>query len=343
MQDFLDKNLLEICRSLPLFFARYYGLFVSMGKAIGGVLCLIVVASEAYQMMLLKKGIDVLALLRPVLISLVLMNWGSFTYALRQPFGDALENYAKNGIYQKEMNRVTQLYLKRLDIQRRQFEILQAARAKAKAAEESVGKGQEKDIFSEITSSAKDLFEKIVDIKRMLGNITQTVATSIIEGIMMLITSIIWNCAVLITFFGREVALGVLTITGPITFGMSVLPIWKDAWASWVTRYISFCLYGFVAFLVMAAALQLFRYGIEVDIKRLSTPGLHLGDFVHFNYIYSLLAAIVGWHGLRMVPEVVSWIVPTNSSQAVSRFVSGVNNTATSGVKTAAKAATAVV
>ena len=185
MQDFLDENLLEICRSLPLFFARYYGLFVSMGKAIGGVLCLIVVASEAYQMMLLKKGIDVLALLRPVLISLVLMNWGSFTYALRQPFGDALENYAKNGIYQKEMNRVTQLYLKRLDIQRRQFEILQAARAKAKAAEESVGKGQEKDIFSEITSSAKDLFEKIVDIKRMLGNITQTVATSIIEGSMM--------------------------------------------------------------------------------------------------------------------------------------------------------------
>lgn len=343
MEEFLNEQMLSICSSLSEFFVKYYGNFVSVGKAIGGVLCLVVVASEAFQMMQLKKGIDVLALLRPILISFVLMNWSTFTFALREPFGAGLEEYAREGIYRTQQEKVKLKHEERMKVQLHQYEILQAARAEAEVADKAMEQAQDEGTFDSIFEQVEDYFLKFVDWRRTIDSLLTTTISSWVERLIQFIATIIWNCAVLITFFGKEVALGVLTITGPITFGLSVLPIWKDSWASWVTRYISFCLYGFVAYLVMAAALQLFLFGIEVDIKRLSDPNLIVGDLLHFSFVYSLLASIVGWHGLRMVPEMVSWIVPTNTSQAISRFVGGVNNTVTSGAKTAGKAAAAAV
>lgn len=112
--------------------------------------------------------------------------------------------------------------------------------------------------------------------------------------------------------------------------------IWKDNWASWLSRYLSFCLYGFVAYMIMAAAMQLFKYGIQVDIKQLSTPGLP--SIFNYNYLYSLVAAVVGGYGLKMTPEIVSWIFPTGTSQAVNAFVNGIQRSTTKAISTGAKA-----
>lgn len=49
--------------------------------------------------------------------------------------------------------------------------------------------------------------------------------------------------------FIKETFAGILIVTGPITFGLSVLPAWKDAWIQWVARYVSVLLYGFIGFL----------------------------------------------------------------------------------------------
>lgn len=334
MNEFIDESLLTLVTSLQGFYQHYYGSFVGVGKAIGALLCLTVVATEAYQMMLQKKGIDILALLRPVLICFVLAFWGSFTAALRQPF-DSIESWARDGVYRTEVEKVKQLHIKRWETKMNQYKILQEARAKADVAKNNMEK--DSNFFTEAWDSVKNAFHKAVDLLRSYREIEGTFYSWLIENVIDFLATIIWHICVLLTFFGREIALGILTITGPITWGLSVTHIWKDAWASWTTRYLSFCLYGLVAYLIMAAALQLFKYGIEVDIKRLSDPNI-LSSMVRFNGLYSIVAAVVGGYGLKMTPEIVSYIFPTNSSQAITHFVSGVSRAAQKAASTAAKA-----
>lgn len=334
MYEFLDENLLNMVTSFEGFFKKYYGSFVGLGQAIGAVLSLVVVASEAYQMMLLKKNIDVLALLRPVLICIVLAFWGEVTAGLREPF-DHLEQWAKNGVYRQEINEVHQLHQKRWEYQFKQYQLLQEARAKADVAKDNMK--EDKNALAEAWDSVKGLFDKFVDAYRTIFDLKTTFFNWIFENLVNFIASIIWHIFVIFTFFGKEIGLGLLTITGPISFGLSVVPIWKDSWASWVSRYLSFCMYGFVAYMIMAASLQLFKYGIEVDIKRLSTPGLPFPW--NFNGLYSVVGAVVGGYGLKMTPEIVSWIFPTNTSMAMSNFVNGVGRSLERSAKTAGKAA----
>lgn len=338
MHEFLDEHFLYVVTSLSGFFRHYYGSLVGVGKAFGAVLSLVVVASEAYQMMLLKKSIDILSLLRPILICFVLAFWGSFTTGLRQPF-DGIENWARKGVYQTEVNKVNQLHKKRWEVQLKQYQILQDARAKAEVAEDQVK--ENKNALMEAWDNIKEFSKKLLDISKVIFDLKNTFFNWILEHIVNFIASIIWHICVLLTFFGKEIGLGILTITGPISFGISVLPVWKDAWASWVARYLSFCLYGFVAYLIMAAAMQLFKYGIEVDIQRLSTPGVP--NPYNFNGLYSIVGAVVGGYGLRMTPEIVSWIFPTNTSMAISNFIGGMQNAVKQTAGTAAKAAAGAV
>lgn len=338
MHEFFDEHFLTVVTSLGSFFSHYYGSFVGIGKAFGAVLSLVVVASEAYQMMLLKKSIDVLALLRPILICFVLAFWSSFTSGLRQPF-NGIENWAKNGIYMTEVNKVNQLHKQRWEVQFKQYQLLQDARTKAEVAEDQVK--QNKNVIMEAWDNIREFSKKLLDISKVIFDLKNTFVNWVLEHIVNFIASIIWHICVLLTFFAKEIGLGILTITGPISFGISVLPVWKDAWASWVARYLSFCLYGFVAYLIMAAAMQLFKYGIEVDIQRLSTPGIP--NPFNFNGLYSIAGAVVGGYGLRMTPEIVSWIFPTNSAHAIGQFVNGISSSVQKTVSTGAKAASGAV
>lgn len=332
--EFFDDNLLTLVTSLNGFFQKYYGHFVTMGKAIGAVFCLVIVAKEAFQMMLLKRSIDILVLLRPILISFVLTFWGPITTTLRTPF-DGIERWAKTSVYQKEVNKVNQLHMERWKVKLNQYKILQKARAEAELANDQMK--QDKSLWQKAGDTIKNIWGKAVDAYRTIYDLKSTAFNFIFEKIIEFVSQAIWYCCVLLTFFAKEIALGILTITGPISIGMSVLPVWKDNWASWVSRYLSFCLYGFVAYLIMAAALQLFQYGIKVDIKQLSTPGLP--NPFNFNSLYSIVSAVVGGYGLKMTPEIVSWIFPTGTSQAVNAFVNGIQRATQKAIGTGVKAA----
>ncbi|TFH94011.1 hypothetical protein [Porphyromonas levii] len=326
MLDFIDENLFSIITNLDKFFEKYYTNFIGVGKAIGSILCLVVVAIEAYQMMLLKKGIDVLALLRPILIAVVITNWLNFTAGLRLPF-EGLEGWASK-VYNKELAIVKSKDTQRWEKQFEQYKLLQDARAKAEVASDNVK--SDENIFEKLGSKVEDMFQKITDIYKVVQDFRITLQNSIMETIILYLANFIWQFAVFLTFFIKEVGLGILTITGPITFGLSVTPIWKDAWASWVSRYLSFCLYGFVAYIIMAAALQIFDYGITVDLERLTKTNLSFSTLsgITCNWLYPLLGACVGAFGLKMTPEIVTWIFPAGTSQAAQHFINGINSAA---------------
>lgn len=335
MPDFIDESLFGIITNLDLFFTQRYDDLIGVGMAIGAVMCLIVVAMEAYQMMQLKKGIDVLALIRPILIAIIITNWASFATGLRVPF-ETLEGYTER-IYRTELQRVKSKEKVRWEKQLNQYKFLQDARAKAEVAADNIKKDQ--SWMDKAVDKVSDWFNKVTDLYHTVQDFRITLSNILFEIIAIHLANFIWQVAVFITFFAKEVALGILTITGPITFGLSVAPIWKDSWATWMSRYLSFCLYGFVAYLIMAAALQVFDYGIQVDIERLTKTGLSVSTIsgFTFNWFYPLCGAIVGAFGLRMTPEIVSWIFPTGTSQAAQHFINGINSAAGKATKSAIK------
>ena len=132
----------------------------------------------------------------------------------------------------------------------------------------------------------------------------------------------------------KEISIAFLFIFGPLSFAISVYDPWRDAWASWLMRFISFQFYGFVAYHIMTASLMIISYGVQNDIKVLSQPGFP--EAFSFSAMYTLFGYLVGAFALKIVPEVVSWVVPTNTSQAATQFTSGVSGAITGAAVTTA-------
>ena len=77
----------------------------------------------------------------------------------------------------------------------------------------------------------------------------------------------IWQAIVyLIMFLGMIFFKSILAIVGPLAFAFSLLPSWRDAWSTWVSKYISVSLYGFIAYIDLAVSMAIIQYGIEDDI-----------------------------------------------------------------------------
>ena len=71
-----------------------WGTLQDAGLALGAVFSLLIVARIAYRAMILEEGIDIIAILRPVLIAFVLANWYWVTtclHSLTEPIEDSMK------------------------------------------------------------------------------------------------------------------------------------------------------------------------------------------------------------------------------------------------------------
>lgn len=207
------------------------------------------------------------------------------------------------------------------------------AEAAAKVAEQQITDGS---TFDKITSMGLDMLETIKEQIASFGTVFQAKANQWLEGWVMKIGELIWQICVYLLFFIKETFAGILIVTGPITFGLSVLPAWKDAWIQWVARYVSVLLYGFIGFFVLAAALQLVKYGVRMDIKILETATSSSEAFWAYSSssvvtaLYHFVCLMVGGIALKFVPELATWIIPSTAGHAAKEFVSGMESKITS-------------
>ncbi len=331
METIIDPYLLGLINEIHSFFFRYASNLITLGKVIGGLLCLFVVAGEAYQIISLKKDFDILPILRPIAIALVLSFWLPFTMMFDYPF-KKLEQWSMM-IYEQQLVKVNNLQSKRWDKIGERWEAMSEARAKAALAEKENSDG----FLDNAAATAKEMYRFAKDTYATITAVKDTLFMHTLEEIFGFIGNLIWKLAVYATFFIKEVGLGILIVSGPITFGLSVLPMWKDAWSNWLSRYLGLSMYGFVAYLIMSSALIIMQYGIILDTKQLSEPSLlNLGglgfNFWTGGYLHTIVAYLIGAITIRMTPEIVSWIIPTNSSMGASHFIGGV----VGGVKTVA-------
>lgn len=340
----MDENLMDVINSLSLFFEKYYTAFIQAGQALGAVLSIFVIAGEAYKVMLQKQGFDVLAIMRPVAFAMVIALWIPFTAALGA-IPRLMETYGKS-IFDKEQMEVKLLRRNRTAEAYKVKERIKEAKAAAAIAEKQITDGNTWDKFVEMGSGFLDTVkEQIVGFTTIFeANVNQ-----IVEGWVLKIGQFFWQIAVYLLFFIKETFAGILIITGPITFGLSVIPAWKDAWSQWVARYISVLLYGFVGYIVLAAAMQLVRYGIEMDIMVLAKANSSIEAFSAYSRssiataVFHFVALMVGAVAVRMVPELATWIIPSTTAHAASAFTDGVKGQIEKGAKSGINLATSAV
>lgn len=331
MNELLDTNILRVISVVGNAIQTSAWAFMALARNVATLLVLLVIAREAFNLMTGNKQFDLLWWLRPMVMVIIISSWTAYP---------SLPSFISItfGRFERSAERRFTSQLTTLDVlKKKKSEALDAKhkellerRAEAEAAKKGEEGNAEEGISlnpSEWMQSIKQGFE---DAKEQFKNGLKLLVLDIsnfLDKILEFIGNFIWRVALYSTLMIKEISLAFLFIFGPLSFALSVYDPWRDAWAQWVTRYISFQFYGFVAYHIMTASLMIISYGVQNDIKVLSQPGFP--EAFSFSAMYTLFGYLVGAFALKIVPEVVSWVVPTNTSQAASQFTSGVSGAIT--------------
>lgn len=338
MNELLDTNILRVISVVGDAIQTSAWAFMALARNVATLLVLLVIAREAFNLMTGNKQFDLLWWLRPMVMVIIISSWTAYP---------SLPSFISItfGRFERSAERRFTSQLTILDVlKKKKSEALDAKhkellerRAEAEAAKKGEEGNAEEGISlnpSEWMQSIKQGFE---DAKEQFKNHLKLLVLDIsnfLDKILEFIGNFIWRVALYSTLMIKEISLAFLFIFGPLSFALSVYDPWRDAWAQWVTRYISFQFYGFVAYHIMTASLMIISYGVQNDIKVLSQPGFP--EAFSFSAMYTLFGYLVGAFALKIVPEVVSWVVPTNTSQAASQFTSGVSGAITGAAVTTA-------
>lgn len=325
----INENLESLLSAMRAFPANSgLGIIQGWAKMIGLCLALGVGGNECFQMMLGRRGIDVMKILHIVIISICISFAGSIANMAAAP-GNALEERAKgmaNG-----MN--DQVKAKEDEVAALQEEYIAKVREKLQKLEES----------NEAEEAAKNesWWDKIINSVDNLGTIIQNrlkeysllAETKICEWISLIVRyigEILFQVAYYGILVSGNIFLHILAAFAPLMFAISLSPHYKSAWSQWLSKYISISLWGFVTYICLYYVDYIMLFNLEQDVTsytklmadvsaaengdaKIGAIGMQaLGSTCM--YVVGLL---VGVRVLAFVPEVASWLMPGGVSSGV--------------------------
>ncbi len=337
--ELFDQWMVNLIYELDGFTMSKFGLMIGLAKVLGACFCILAVAGEGYKVMSKGQEFDILAILRPFALGLIIMSWGGWISVVSY-IPKNLDGYFKS-IYNQEKIELVNLKKQRVEYAQN---ISKKVREKKEAAEEAKYQYRELNFVQKAAAYAKDLLLSLVDKVAALSLFTNSWVNDLFETIFLYICEFLWKFAVYLLFFTQTICKGVLIIFGPITFAASILPIWRDAWSQWLSRFIGVLLYSSVGYLVITFAMQMMQYGVRKDLNVLMAADSSAEALV--SYLASSLGTaglyaislVVGALGVRMVPEIVTWIIPSNAGHAVNFFMAGITNKISGAAKAALSA-----
>ena len=138
---------------------------------------------------------------------------------------------------------------------------------------------------------------------------------------------LVYNAASLVIDTLRTFILIVLSILGPIVFGIAVWDGLGGSLSAWFARYISVYLWLPVSSILTALLTKIQVLMISKDIAELQNPG-YVPDSGDWYYIVFFLIGIVGFF---CVPTVAGWIIEAGGG--IGNYGRNVNQTAQRGVQ----------
>lgn len=319
--DLIDDHLIRLSDRLSDFGQGKAVNATGIARALGAVFILIVAAGQAYKMMTKGEGLDVLQLGRPILIALILSQWNSVVNIVKYP-GEQIEAGMKE-VYIAAAKESTTLRERRSELSQDVYKQISAN--KADELENQLEKAEWWDVIEKAGIYIKHYADKASDW--MATRFMTGLAYYIQYGVQM-IGEVVFQVAVYIIFLIKALFITALTMFGPIQFAASILPVWKDAWQTWVGKMVSVSLYGACAYLAMAFSMVMIHYALEADIGKLTTLTTNPGDVWAYaggalgSALTTAIAYFVGAFAFTTVPEMSTWAIPSQTTMAAGGFIS---------------------
>lgn len=304
-------------------------------KIIGLCIALGVGANECYQMMLGRRGIDVMKLVHIIIISLCISLSGTIASIAREP-GSLLEGIAKtsansmNDHIQKQEEEVATAQEKYIDKVRESMQQMEEAQ---KAEHEA-----NRSLLDYVTGKAMDDWaeEKSTQALNAIKEYTLVLETKICEWISLvlrLIGEVILQAIIYGLLVSQRIFMHLLEMVAPLMFAISLSPHFKSAWSQWLSKYISVSLWGFVTYVCMYYVFYIISYNLTQDsaaYMKLMTPSEEgdaqvaaIGMQAIGSTCMYLIGILVGVKVLSMVPEVASWLIPGGVSSSAGSSSAG--------------------
>ncbi len=328
------------------------GVMCYYAKVIAGFLCLLHFAGKAYNYMVGEENWKVMPLLRPFALLMVITFWSQFCAMVRMPAG-YIEGTAYSQLFAKNAE-VGQKAAERWE----QIDIL-TGRIYTKAA---------------MVDNAMDSWESDDFLQAMISSMSVTdyndLSQKLIAGGSWVFKAFLWGLTLVIEKLGliflqfsivliimmQTLFMGVLYVIGPLSFGFSVLGIWKNNWATWTARYLSVSFYSVILFVALSVIYTILGYSIDQELSYLTKLVTETEDpLADWDMFYEYAGAMTGQAcmfivcvmaacGATMyVPVCSTWIVETSgASQAATGVTAGVG-VVTMGASSAVRAGGAMI
>ncbi len=316
-------------------------------KTIGLCIALGVGANECYQMMLGRRGMDVMKLLHIVIISLCISAAGTIASLAREP-GILLEGIAKNMMMEmndevlKQEQLVAQLqedYINHVRESMRQME----------QAQEAANANSEDGWLDQIKNGLEESVQHIGNIIKEYTLVLETKICEWISLIIRLLGEILLQAIIYGLLVAQRIFMHLLEAFAPLMFAISLSPHFKSAWSQWLSKYISLSLWGFVTYVCLYYVFFIISYNLQQDqaaymqlmsnVTGDNSQVAAMGMQTVGSTCMYIVGLIVGIKVLSMVPEAASWLIPGGVSSSAGSAASG---TITSGAMRAAGVAGAV-
>jgi len=313
---------------------KSYGTYTGIAQTLGGIFALIYFFTKGYEMMLGDGRFQIMPLLKPFGLLMIIIWWVPFCDAIAAPIEFISQHAARD--YENSVQANNTLRYKRWEMQRNVvdglFEVEADNTIALKSAEKSFWDDPVGKIGDGIRSAFDTVVKPVVKLNLMLKVSLQLFMTQLLETLALWILRI----CVYVIFVIQIIYSGILIILGPLSVAFSILPMFKDSFASWLARFISVQFYVVVAFIALkiGATIQYFALSAEIDrYSELVTATGTVADagklmFFASNGLLSfgmvIVSFIISAIAILTTPSVSTWIISTTGiGSAIHGMVRG--------------------
>ena len=274
------------------------------------------------------KKMEIMPLLRPFGLLMLTMWWGMFCRIIAFPTD--LISAKTEAMFSTQNERINALRLDRavyiIQVADKMVEYQATTELASQQAEEA-----DKGLGTVMVDGVKGFFTDnvygpLVQMKIRMQTNMQLLVTQLLE----LLAIWILRICVYFVFFIQIIYSTILVILGPFSLAVSVLPAFRDAFTTWIARFVAVNLYVGIAYLVLYVCGLMQEYAFLQEIQKyealLDTSG---GDevlsklaWMAGNGILSfglvIVSFLVGAIAITTVPSISTWIISTSGVTSAS-------------------------
>lgn len=328
----IDENLAKLMAAMKN--PPTAGLFIKMisvAKTLGISLALCVGSYECWVMILGRRGMDVMKIARIIGLAMCIGFSSTICDALSVP-----GNWLEGETQQMAMNKNREVAALERAVATKQQEYMDSIRSQqAKQEEQKAAQdaATEDGLLDKIQHSVENIGISIQNYAKQAAVLVETKISEWANDIIRFIGEIIFQMTYYGMLLGQRIFLSILKLFCPISFALSIVPPWRNAWSQWISKYLTISLWGFVVYLIVYYVDYLIMFYLESDLTAYNKLLHNAASWDNIGalgmqaigttcmYVVGMLA---GAKVLSMVPEIYSWLIPGGVSSGAGSAAGGI-------------------